>query len=84
MVYKIMPKLSVGRRVHYVHQGKCKIADVSYVFQNGLANLVLTLDGLNDRALGGSMDKLHVWQTSVRQDEEKTDGSWHWPEREGD
>lgn len=79
-----MSVLSVGRRVHYVYKGQCRYADVSYVFPNGTANLVVGLDGLNDRSLGGSFENLHKWQTSVRRDDEKTDGSWHWPEKEGD
>lgn len=77
-----MSTLTKGRRVHYLWQGECYIADVVKNWTPITANLVLTLDGSNDRVLGGSAEVLQVWKTSISQDETKEQsGSWHWPER---
>ncbi len=51
-----MPEASIGRLVHYVHEHGCRPAQIVAVFDQGsgppLLNLVVTLDGRNDGALG--------------------------------
>lgn len=76
-----MSVLTKGRRVHYAFKGECYIADVVKVWTPPLANLVLTLDGMNDRVVGGDLNVFQVWKTSIDHDEEKSDRTWHWPER---
>ena len=83
-----MSTLTKGRRVHYFYQGQCYIADVVQTWSATTANLVLTLDGSNDRVLGGTAEKFQVWKTSVPHSDvindegmHQDDSTWHWPER---
>jgi hypothetical protein len=39
-------------------------------------NLVITVDGMNDGYPSNTL-----WKTSVAYSEDKTPGTWHWPER---
>ena len=93
-----MPEATVGRIVRYVGEGSgrphpAQIVDV-HDQPSGppLLNLVVTLDGSNDRAEGGERTLLHVWRTSIPHAEPFKDGTdgglgtpfvpntWHWPE----
>lgn len=74
-----MDGVGVSRIVHYKdeHEDNCKAAIIVHDFKqdNGLVNLRVFYDGIND-ANAGMVDD---WKTSV----EFGDGNhqWHWPER---
>lgn len=79
-----------GRIVHYVmerghHIGVHRPAIVvrDWKQENGLVQLQVFTDGLNDGFVdlnGGPMNI--IWCSSVLHDEEtKEPGTWHWPER---
>lgn len=81
-----MSTVTKGRRVHFFKNGKCYVADIVQVWSPPVVNLVVTLDGTNDRIITLENEKgaLHVWRTSIEQDESKDEtkySSWHWPER---
>lgn len=83
-----MSILTIGRRVHYVmNDTKCRPIDVVRVWSPTTFNGVLLLDGSNDSSnlpwTPDSKGVLTHWVTSVNQDEDtKSRGTWHWPERE--
>ncbi len=84
--------LAVGRIVHYVlesgrgegdHRPAIVVRD--WKAENGLCQLQVFTDGLNDRFLAdihapGESPNV-IWRTSVHYSEEKESGTWHWPER---
>lgn len=92
-----MQQPSTGRIVHYVlprhlkNAGQIRPAIIVRVWQGiespeapGLSNLVVFLDGLNDR---DRTDGLRIaehsmpidWVGSVLHDAEGRPGTWHWP-----
>jgi len=69
-------RVSTGRDVHYVSYGtpggeylsECRAAKVTQVHQDTVDLIVFNPTGL-------------FFNMDVRQDELKSAGSWHWPER---
>lgn len=87
-----MQGLTVGRIVHYVLQegrnaGQPRAAMVvrvldSPVVPDGVVNLHVMLDGLNDAGAENQVpDHMSAWVTSVHYSEEPKPGTWHWPPR---
>lgn len=81
-----MSNMAVARRVHYVmRDSQCRPFDIVRVWDNGMVNGILLLDGTNDRVnlpwSGDSNGVLTYWVTSVHEDNNKNMGTWHWPER---
>lgn len=84
---------SVGRIVHFAlpkgmrHAGECRAAIVRRVFpaaaSEGPCNLTIFLDGQNDQDEGAPPigPPLLMEGDSVRFDEGRAPGTWHWPER---
>lgn len=80
--------LSIGRIVHYVlraedcnraeSEGQHRAAIVTNAF-NGLANLTVFLDGVNDGPPRDSTGNARVY--SRAQSDSHEPGTWHWPER---
>lgn len=95
IIFKPMEGLTVGRMVHYVlpsgpSQGEHRPAVIVHVFDhvNGMVNLQVFIDGLNDDPYGTATDPVSggpaggvVWKTSVGFSEKKELGTWHWIER---
>jgi hypothetical protein len=82
--------LTEGLIVHYVmdrghnigvHRPAIVVRD--WKQQNGLVQLQVFTDGLNDGFVDHNGAPINViWCTSVAHDEqEKAPGTWHWPER---
>lgn len=86
-----MPEVSIGRIVHYQgNDGKPHPAQIVAVFPQAektvpLLNLIVTLDGLNDREEGGTPSNYHVWRTSIPHASSVgapatyPPNTWHWP-----
>lgn len=87
---KLVPGLTEGQMVHYVlESGRCNgdhrpaIVVRDWQQPNGLVQLQVFTDGINDDICDGHETARNVlWRTSVHQDEEtKAPGTWHWPEK---
>lgn len=84
-----VPQMTIGRTVHYVMPGgEHRPAMVVQVWDDpgsyplGVCNLVVFLDGTNDRQVPyGTSGDLVMWATSVYYNDTKTPYTWHWPER---
>lgn len=83
------PQPTHGRIVHYVLPPEYDIpahrpAMIVQAWEGPtqMVNIQVFLDGTNDRKQGVSSDKLQIWATSVKHDENMTPGTWHWPERD--
>lgn len=81
-----MEGLIEGRIIHYVlpdgrNEGAHRPAIIVMVWdkEDGLVNLQVFTDGTNDYP--AHLSQGVMWATSVRYDENKAPGTWHWIER---
>lgn len=77
---------TIGRIVHYIVDDimdEHRPAIITHVYGRTTVNLQVFVDGQNDSELVqvGTL----LWRSSVEYDEDyKSQGTWHWPERDDD